>query len=207
LTFVLFIYTLFLLTSVVWAWVIIAGRDRMTHDELQRGTIVLELIDTTLVLIALAVTGRFPLAARSGGTRIAAWTLGLPVLGLLLGLNVAYGLAIREYIKPPEFLVPPAPELTLLTVAIVCIQPAIVEELLCRYLALGVLARAANATTAVWVSAVMFAMAHIYNPLGLPYLFVAGVVFGFARVYGGLLLPMVLHFLHNFAVIGLGVMR
>jgi CAAX protease family protein len=207
LTFLLFIYALFLLTSVGWGWVIIANRDRMTHDDVQRGTIVVEVIDSALVLTALAVAGRFPLAGRSGRTRIIAWTLGLPALGLLLGLNVAYGMAIREYIKPPEFLIPPAPELTLVSFFLICIQPAIVEELLCRYLALGVLARATHTATAVWVSAVMFAMAHIYNPLGLPYLFVAGVVFGFARVYGGLLLPMVLHFLHNFAVIGLEVMR
>jgi membrane protease YdiL (CAAX protease family) len=53
----------------------------------------------------------------------------------------------------------------------------------------------------------MFAMAHIYNPLGLPYLFLAGVVFGLARVYGGLLLPMILHFLHNLAVMAFEVMR
>lgn len=205
--FVLFVYGLFLLTSVIWGWVIFAERDRMTKDEVLNGTLVVELIDIVLVLAALARAGRFSLPERSGQTRVAAWLFGLPALGLLLLLNVAYGIAIRNYIKPPEFLIPPAPEVTLFAVALICLQPAIIEELFFRYLALGVLARATGTITAVWVSAVMFAMAHIYNPLGLPYLFIAGVVFGIARVYGGLFLPMVLHFLHNFAVISLEVMR
>jgi membrane protease YdiL (CAAX protease family) len=200
-------YALFLLTSVIWGWVILADRGKMTNDQILQGTLIVELIDTVLVLIALAMMGRLALGERAGASRLGVWVAGLPVLGLLLGLNVAYGIALREYIKPPAFLMPPAPELTLLTVAIMCFQPAVVEELFFRYMAIGVLARGTSTPTAVWVSSVMFAMAHIYNPLGLPYLFIAGVVFGIARVYGGLLLPMVLHFLHNYAVIAFEVMK
>ena len=207
LPFVLFVYTLFLLTSVIWGWVILADRGRMTNDEVLQGTLVVEVIDTVLVLAALAVAGRFPFPERSARARMIAWLVGVPALALLLGLNLAYGIAIREYVKPPDFLMPPAPPITLFTVAIICLQPAIVEELFFRYLALGVLTRATCTATAIWISAVMFAMAHIYNPLGLPYLFVAGVVFGIARVYGGLLLPMVMHFFHNLAVIAFEVMK
>jgi membrane protease YdiL (CAAX protease family) len=114
---------------------------------------------------------------------------------------------LREILKPPGFLVPETTRITLFTVVLTCVQPAIVEELFFRYLALGALSRATTMTTAVWVSAVMFAMAHIYNPLGLPYLFLAGVVFALARLYGGLLLPMILHLLHNFAVMAIEVAR
>jgi CAAX protease family protein len=207
LPFVLFVYTLFLLTSVIWGWVILFDRGRMTLDQILEGTVVVGLVDTVLVLAALAMVGRLPLPARPGGTQVMAWMVGLPALGLLLCANVAYSTALRDYIKPPGFLTPPSQQITLFTVAVMCLQPAIVEELFFRYLALGVLTRTTGIATAVWVSAVMFAMAHIYNPLGLPYLFVAGVVFGIARVYGGLLLPMVLHFMHNLAVMWFEVMK
>lgn len=54
----------------------------------------------------------------------------------------------------------------------------------------------------------MFALAHLYNPLGLPILFLIGIILGYARVYsGGLLLPMLMHFGHNFAIIYLESMR
>ena len=55
----------------------------------------------------------------------------------------------------------------------------------------------------ILVTSVMFAVAHLHNPLGMPYLFIAGVVFGYARVYGGLPLSMLMHFLHNLAVISI----
>jgi membrane protease YdiL (CAAX protease family) len=53
----------------------------------------------------------------------------------------------------------------------------------------------------VWVSALMFALAHVYAPLGLPWLLVAGVVFGYARSGGGLVLAMLLHGCHNLVVL------
>jgi membrane protease YdiL (CAAX protease family) len=85
----------------------------------------------------------------------------------------------------------------------ICLQPAIIEELFFRYIAFGVLYRVTGLHSAVWVTAVMFAAVHLYNPLGMPYLFVVGVVFGYARAWGGLALPMGMHFFHNFAVIAL----
>jgi membrane protease YdiL (CAAX protease family) len=83
-------------------------------------------------------------------------------------------------------------------VLLMAVQPAIVEELFFRYFALNALRDAAGPHAAVWVSAVMFALAHVYNPLGLPWLLVAGVVWGYWRVAsGGLALTMLLHFTHN----------
>ncbi len=86
----------------------------------------------------------------------------------------------------------------------VCVQPALMEELFFRYLALGVLRSSVGVHTAVLVTSVMFAMAHIGAPLGLPVLFVLGIGLGYARVAsGGMLLPMAMHFLHNAAVMAI----
>jgi hypothetical protein len=147
LLFVLGAYALFLLTSVVWGWVLLADHGRMTPDQVLEGTLVVEVVDTVLVFVALAIVGRLPLPERSGRTRASAWLLGLPALALLLCLNLVYGIAIRDYIKPPDFLNPPATPITFFTVAIICLQPAIVEELFFRYLALGVLVRATGTAT------------------------------------------------------------
>ena len=50
-----------------------------------------------------------------------------------------------------------------------------------------------------------FAAAHLGQLIAFPVLFLLGGLLAYARVYsGGLALPMVLHFLHNFAVLFLG---
>jgi uncharacterized protein len=82
------------------------------------------------------------------------------------------------------------------------VQPAIVEELFFRHLVLGSLRTTLGGHGAVWLSSVMFALAHIGTPISLPVLMVLGVVLGYARWgSGGLALPMVLHFLHNLFVL------
>ena len=81
---------------------------------------------------------------------------------------------------------------------------AIVEELFFRYLALGTLRRVLGMHGAVWVSAVMFGMAHIFVLPSIPLLTLVGVVLGYMRVWsGGMTLPISLHFLHNLAIIAL----
>src|SRR5207248_4118845 len=106
--------------------------------------------------------------------RAAAWAVAGPVLALLLVLNLAYAAVLTEFLR----LDPAAdrgPGLTPVTVLLVCVQPAAVEELFFRYAALGVLRRAAGPHAAVAVSAAMFALAHVYAPLSLPYLLLVGV--------------------------------
>jgi membrane protease YdiL (CAAX protease family) len=206
LTPLLVMFGLFLLSSVIWGWILLANGAKMTADEVREGTAVLEVIDTMLVLVALALIGFVSLPDPPEGARAIAWAVAAPALFILICGNVLYFAFLREIIRPNVFL-PAAPELTLITVLMACVQPAIIEEVFFRYLALGVLQQATGMTRAIWVSAVMFAVAHIYNPLGMPYILVAGVFLGYARVYGGLLLPMILHFLHNLAVVVIEVAK
>jgi membrane protease YdiL (CAAX protease family) len=202
---VIVIYALMLVVSVFWGWVMLAGGARMTPDAVTAGTFLVEMIDAVLVVTAVCVLGRVGLPDPPPGARPAAWALSAPTLFLLLCLNLAYSALLRQFIGLDAG--PKGPGLTPITLLVVCVQPAVVEELFFRYTALGVLRRASGLHAAVWVTAAMFAMAHVYNPLGVPYLFLAGVVFGYARAWGGLSLSMLMHFVHNLAVVAIEGVR
>lgn len=191
-------YGIMLVVSVLWGWVLLASSGRMTTSDVVTGTTVVEIVDTVLTGFVLLLVGRQPV---QGTTRFrsVAWTTACPILFFLLVANVAYFALLRDVLKLGEP-TGKTDELTPVSILLNCVQPAIVEEVFFRYIALGVLSRVTSGHSAVWVTAVMFAMAHIYNPLGLPYLFLAGVVFGYARVWGGLGLPIVMHFVHNLVV-------
>ena len=204
---VLVAYGFFLLTSVIWGWILLAGSQRMTENDVEAGTITLEVLDAFIVLTSLIWIGSVALPKAGAGSGPLAWGLAGPALLLLIGGNLIYSAILHDFIKPGGFVDPTASKLTGLTVLLICLQPAIVEELFFRYIAFGALHRATGTATTIWLTSVMFAMAHIYNPLGLPYLFVLGVAFGVARRYGGLLLPMIMHFLHNFVVIAVEASR
>ncbi|MBA4062746.1 MAG: hypothetical protein C0501_03395 [Isosphaera sp.] len=194
------VYAVMLFVSVVWGWVSQFGGAGMTEDDFLLGTAVVEAVDAVLVLVALAVVGRSPLPAVSAGGRAWAWAAGVPALAGLLLAGHLYLAVIREIVRPIGGDPPDVP-LTAVAVLLMCLQPAVVEELFFRYVAFGALFRSTGLHATVWVSAVMFAGAHLYNPIGMPYLLLAGVVLGYARVWGGLALPMVMHFAHNFVVV------
>ena len=168
-----------------------------------------EGFDTLLILGALLLCGRVPLKYRpTGGDRATAWLLAVPTFAFALGLNLAYHWAIREFTGEPlvkdELL--QYPQLFNVLVVVICVQPAIVEELFMRYLFLGVLNQYMGTHGAVWVSAVAFGMIHLGQPLGIPYLIVLGGVLGYLRVAsGGIVLPVLFHFAHNAAVVAIEV--
>lgn len=199
---VVVVFALMLLTSVVWGWVLLSSQGKLTEDDLRRGTIFVEVADTLLAVIGLVVAGRVALPARRSETTALTWAVSVPGLAALLVLNVAYTAAIRELLRFGGG-APPALPIDATNVLLVCVQPAVVEELFFRYVAFGVLYRATGLHAAVWVTAVMFAAAHLYNPLGMPYLFVVGVALGYARAGGGLALTVAMHFVHNLAVLAL----
>jgi membrane protease YdiL (CAAX protease family) len=169
-------------------------------------TVVVEAIDTALVLLALAVIPRPQrLAPVSTNQKITAWGLGMPVLATLLALNLFYHHLLKELLGVQTGENFPA-GLTPLVLLTVCVQPAVVEELFFRYLALGTLRRFTGTHGAVLVSSVMFGVAHLGAPLSIPILTIIGMAFGYLRLLSGsLLLPMVLHFMHNLVIVLLEV--
>lgn len=167
--------------------------------------LILEGIDTVAVLAALAWVGlawREP--RRTASRRILAWTLCIPLLGVALVLNLQYHQFLIDWLKvvPVEQIVAKdRPALPFWAVAI-CIQPAVIEELFFRYLAFAALRPVMGGSAAVWITAAMFALAHIGAPLSLPILFMLGLLLGYARLgSGGVLLPMFLHCVHNAVVL------
>jgi uncharacterized protein len=164
----------------------------------------LEAVDTVLVIVAaLAMWKASRTEPPSANARLATWALALPLLAGLLGLNHLYHLALRSYIGIQDQAIHPGWRQNMfLAIALVCVQPAIVEELFFRRVTLGTLRQAMNAHAAVWISALMFGFAHIGAPLSIPMLTLLGVGLGYARVASGsLLLPMLLHFGHNLAIV------
>lgn len=167
-----------------------------------------EGIDTALVLVAWAWCGmRYREPRRPLWNRAAAWTLALPMLAAVLAINVAYHhLLQREFgvAHNPVALVNKG--LWAGWIFAICIQPAIIEELFFRYLMFGALRSVMGGNAVVWVTAVMFAAAHVGVPLSLPVLFVLGALLGYARLTSGsIYLPIFLHFLHNAVVTALNV--
>lgn len=86
-------------------------------------------------------------------------------------------------------------------VLVICVQPAIFEELAFRGIVQSALLGVLGARHAIIVSAMMFAILHL-SPAGLPHLVVIGLALGWLRVKTGSLLPgMALHFVHNFLAV------
>lgn len=190
-----------LLGSLVLFLVVAVAHGVSSEEELHTGLAIVELADALLTVGALALVWRVARQRQPEGTRVLAWVSAFPVLFALLCLNIAYITFLRELFRPFGAAQPEGLKLTWVTVMLICVQPAIVEELFFRQMTLGVFRRSMNLHLAVWATAAMFAFAHLTNPLGMPYLFLAGGLFGYARVYGGLPLAMAMHFLHNFAVV------
>ncbi|HYE31894.1 MAG TPA: CPBP family intramembrane glutamic endopeptidase [Methylomirabilota bacterium] len=86
-------------------------------------------------------------------------------------------------------------------VLLVCVQPAIVEEVAFRGVVQGSLNGVLGSRQALWVSALMFAILHLSIP-SLPHLLALGLVLGWFRNRTNSLVPgMFLHFTHNLLVI------
>jgi membrane protease YdiL (CAAX protease family) len=191
-------YSVMLLISLVWGIIIHFG-GRPDQDEHLAGTSTLEALDTLIVIVTALAIGRLCVPKPAASVRFAAWLVAPFALVFVLLVNVSYRWALTEFLRAGWLKDALAePEWSALTVLLMAVQPALIEEWFFRHLALGAMRTVGGIHAAVWVSAVMFAMAHVYNPLGLPWLLVAGVVFGYARVAsGGLAIPILMHFAHN----------
>ncbi len=172
-----------------------------TAEEILYAQALAEVVSTVLTLAALALVWSAARQTVPEGTAVITWVASMPVLFALLCLNLAFFTFLRELLRPHGAQDPERMKLTIATILLICVQPAIVEELFFRQMTLGVLRKSMNVHLAVWLTGAVFAGAHLGNILGMPYLFLVGAFLGYARVYGGLTLAMVLHFLHNLAVV------
>lgn len=198
---VVFVSYAVLLGSLILFLVVAVVRGVADEDELHAGLAIVEIADAILTVGALALVWRTAKQTLPQGTWGVTWLTAFPILFVLLCINIAYITFLRELFRPFGAPQPEKLKLTVVTVMLICVQPAIVEELFFRQMTLGVFRKSMNLHLAVWLTAGLFAFAHLTNPFGMPYLFLAGGVFGYARAYGGLTLAMVLHFLHNLAVV------
>jgi uncharacterized protein len=119
------------------------------------------------------------------------------VLKFVPWMNEALGFPTADI--STAFLDSPAPlPLALLSIAV---MPAITEELACRGVLFGQMQRVAGSSSAVIVTAVIFAFVH-FNMLSFAWLFMAGLFYGWMRLREGHLWYGVLcHFLHNGTVV------
>lgn len=144
---------------------------------------------------------------RIGFLKTEAW-LGLAALVPLLALNFAYSALIRFLSGAEDFSFykffsdagyPPA-----VAVMVVCVGPAIIEEVGFRGLVLPWLLNAFGPWKALVFSSGLFMVLH-FNILGALYLFLVGMLLGWVWLRTrSLYPPMVIHFLHNFMVLELG---
>lgn len=198
---VLIAYAVMLLASVILASVLHAGnKDEQT---VQAGVIVVEIVDAVLTLSLAFWIGRLTIPRPPRWAAWVAWSMATPALAAVLVVNYGYHRLLEHYVQWPEWyqFVPTFDDVSVRSVLCVAVQPAIVEEYFFRYFALGALRQHCSVHAAVWISAMMFGLAHVYAPLGLPWLLLMGVVLGYSRVCGGMLLPIALHFAHNLIIL------
>ena len=144
--------------------------------QIRAGLALVEAADAVLTVVALALVWRQAKQPLPEGTALLTWLAAIPVMCALLGLNILYITFLRELLKPFGTATPVEIKVTFVTVLLICVQPAIVEELFFRQMTLGVFRKSMNLHLAVWLTAAMFALAHLGNPLGMPYLFLVGGV-------------------------------
>ena len=175
-------------------------RQHLVYDD-----IIFEGLDTLIVLSALLLAGR-PMAHNAAAHRLLTWACSVPGFCVLLGINLGYHFALQALVKKDPNDLKEVIELALKdgwwAILLVCVQPAVVEELFFRYILLGQIRPHLGMHASVWLTAILFGMAHLGNIIGWPVLMLVGAGLGYARVYsGGLTLPILLHFCHNYAVL------
>jgi len=203
---VMVFFGLFLLTSLVFGALTSFGlHDKTPTLATARRQLHLilgvEILDAALVGAALVIVGR---PARwpplTNVPQAFLWVAAVAGVFALVAVNGAYHEALRRYLsmEPARDVIVAATGITPLVVIAYCVQPAIVEELFFRYLVLDTLRGVMTVHQAVFISSLMFGMAHIGVPLSVPMLILVGVPLAYARVTSGsLALPMLIHFLHN----------
>lgn len=206
----LIIYSLMLLTSVLVGFTLSGGdstgasEERIEPRDVLIPIAAIEAVDTVLILIALGWIA-VPRSRPPGwGRRLGAWCAFFPALALLLLLNFSYHGLLRETLDLQVIDQTMFTEGSLLPIwfVLLCVQPALIEEVFFRHVTYKALHDVMGLHSAVIISSIMFGLVHIAVPLSIPMLMVLGIGLGYARaVSGGIALPIVMHFIHNVAVL------
>ncbi|MGL6076043.1 MAG: lysostaphin resistance A-like protein [Fimbriiglobus sp.] len=168
--------------------------------------LVLEVVDALIVIVGVVCAGA-PLAREAAWKVIPTWIWAIPAFFFAICMNLAYhALLVFIFTDPDAPVVNSDDDIGLKdgfwAILLVCIQPALIEELFFRYGLLGHLRNHLGLHGSVWLSSVLFGMAHLGNVPGWPILILLGAGMGYARVLtGGMALPIILHFCHNFCVL------
>jgi membrane protease YdiL (CAAX protease family) len=204
----LIFYLVLLLVNVLPSLILFADTKRhMREEDIDAIALPMmvfgEIADTVIVIIALfAIPRPPPIQYGSSRQRKIGWLMGPVVLAAVLALNFGYHALLENYVQFPKWSKPNHHLAIGWTFVLICVQPGIIEELFFRYIALGTLNRVMGVAGAICVSSVMFGMAHSFVALSIPILAVVGAGLGLVRVWSGsLILPMLLHMLHNTVVV------
>lgn len=173
-----------------------------------RVMVLVEVIDAVLVVFWSLAAGRdvlgglavFPnpawLVAAVG---LAGLTFGMALLALAMVKALAGDLPIDPEVSEP---LRDAGYGWGAIILIICVQPAVIEELAFRGVILSGLRQVLGTHEAVVVNAFLFTLIHLTIPQFAPHILLVGLVTGYLRVHTGSLYPcMVLHFTHNLLVV------
>lgn len=201
------IFGLLLLSNVFLFWWFTGRSDAPTRSNVFEAAValsVVQVVDAFLVILAwyFARQEIYPPKGMGSRRRIG-WVLGLPVLAGLLVVNVGYHWLLQTMaeIEPETDQLITSGHYQWWLLVLMCVQPAIIEELFFRRLTFDFFCNTTSVGTAAVVSSIMFAAAHLGGFLSLPYLAFFGFCMAWLRWFtGSLVLPIVLHFLHNLAI-------
>jgi membrane protease YdiL (CAAX protease family) len=177
------------------------GTDNMFHVQVfvQGALILVTIVFSVIHFPALAVQLKTP------GIFTPVFLTGLAMLVGLLIVNFLYHFVLMDSLFDSLDLEEEAyaeifPSFAGMLI-FVCIIPGVMEEIAFRGLIQHWLHSAVSPRTAIIVASAMFSAAH-FSVLSAPYLFAVGLVLGWLRWRTGSLYPsMIVHFLHNLAVI------
>jgi membrane protease YdiL (CAAX protease family) len=181
------------------------------QDRAVTDAVALSALHSLLVVGAVVASWRPP-RNMTPAKPLITWAVALPLLAIMLVVNFGYGLALRLFVETVTGVRVADDSIAELgfgdgwvAVLLICVHPAIIEEVFFRFLLLGHFRPHIGLHGAVWLSSFFFAAAHLGQLIAFPVLFLLGGILAYARVYsGGLTLPILIHFLHNLAVLYLG---
>ena len=164
----------------------------------------LAVMVTTLIFAAIYWKSLAVQLKQFGFNQWPAWA-GLGILIPLLGLNIVYHGWLKSLMQDEHFHDPMAGLFQALglpgMILLICVFPAIMEEIAFRGLLQHWLEIAVRPTKAMLLSAILFAGLH-FSLVSLPYLFLVGLLLGWMKYRTRSLYPsMLVHFLHNLTVV------